>query len=484
MPDIAELFGDIAFAFLLLGFLILAGKILRAWTPGLRRIFMPVSLIAGVLGLLLGPEVLGRFASDEGWFAEGLFPANVRGVWSELPGLLISVVFAAMFIGKPITSLRRMWRRSGPQVMFSHTLAWGQYVIGIALAMFVLAPIWGTSPLAGALIEMSLVGGHGTVAGMQSAFDDLGFPEGTDLGLGLATIGILAGVIIGTVLVNWAARTGRINLTPADEPDDVEKQKLSDFDEKEYVERIASEPEVARAKGRSEGEDKPVDPLSVHMALLGLAVAIGWVLQQALLWVELSTWGAWWGLELFRYLPLFPLAMIGAMILQVMLGWIGYDEHVDRRLINRISGASLDMIIVAALATLSLEALGAHLWPLVILAVAGIAWSVVGFLVLAPRMIPTHWFARGVGDFGQAVGMAALGLLLIHLADPQDKARASERFGYKQVLFEPLMGGGLFTAASVPLLAQFGAVPVLIFATIVMLGFLIGGLWLFKDETE
>lgn len=484
MPDIAELFGDVALAFLLLGFLILAGKILRAWIPGLRRIFMPVSLIAGALGLLLGAQVLGRFTGDEGWFVEGLFPANVRAVWSELPGLLISVVFAAMFIGKPITSLRRMWQRSGPQVMFSHTLAWGQYVIGISLAMFVLAPIWGTSPLAGALIEMSLVGGHGTVAGMQSAFDELGFPEGTDLGLGLATIGILAGVIIGTVLVNWAARTGRIDLTPVDEPNEVEREKLSDFDEKEYVERNVPEPDAAKAEDSRAKGDKPVDPLSVHMALLGLAVAIGWVLQQALLWVELNTWEAWWGLELFRYLPLFPLAMIGAMILQVVLEWIGYDEHVDRRLINRVSGASLDMIIVAALATLSLEALGAHFWPLVILAAAGIAWSVVGFLVLAPRMIPTHWFARGAGDFGQVIGMAALGLLLIRLADPQDKARASERFGYKQVLFEPLVGGGLFTAASVPLLAQFGAMPVLIFVTIVTLGFLVGGLWLFNDETD
>ncbi|MFA9477206.1 sodium/glutamate symporter [Phycisphaerales bacterium AB-hyl4] len=482
--DIAELFGDVALAFLLLGFLILAGKIVRVWVPGLRKLFMPVSLIAGAIGMLLGPQVLGAMTGDEGWFADGLFPENVRAVWGELPGLLISVVFAAMFIGKPIPSLGLMWQRSGPQVMFGHTLAWGQYVIGISLAMFVLYPIWGTSPLAGALLEMSLVGGHGTVAGMQGAFEELGFPEGTDLGLGLATIGILAGVIIGTVLVNWAARTGRVDLSPADEPGDVEQEKLADFDEKEDVERSIPEPEVPGAEGKSEGEDKPVDPLSVHVALLGLAVGIGWVLQQALLWVESVAWASWWDLDLFRYLPLFPLAMIGAMILQVVLEWIGYDDHVDRRLVNRISGASLDMIIVSALATLSLAALGAHWGPLLVLAVAGITWNVVGFLVLAPRMIPKHWFARGAGDFGQSIGMAALGLLLIRLADPQDKARASERFGYKQVLFEPLVGGGLFTAASVPLLAQFGAGPMLIVVTVVTLGFLVGGLWLFKGEAE
>lgn len=479
MADIGEMIGSVAVACMALGFLILAAKVIRVWTPGLRRIFMPVSLIAGTLGMLLGPQVLGRWTDDEGLLAHGLVNEDMLAVWSALPSLLISVVFAAMFLGKPIPSLKLMWQRSGPQVMLGHTLAWGQYVIGIGLALFVLAPIWGTSPLAGALLEMSMVGGHGTVAGMQPAFEELGFAEGTDLGLGLATIGILAGVIIGTILINWAAASGHIHTTPADEPDQAEQEKLADFDEKENVE--LARPKVLGAEGKSEGKDKPVDPLSVHLALIGLAVFIGWLLQQSLLWFEQATW-ARWGVELLLYLPLFPLAMIGAMILQIILERIGYDRNIDRRLINRISGASLDVIITAALATLSLAALGTHFGPLMVLAVAGIAWNVFGFLIIAPRMIPQHWFARGAGDFGQSIGMAALGLLLIRLADPQDKARAAERFGFKQVLFEPLVGGGLFTAAAVPLLAQFGAGPMLIFVTIVTLFFLIAGLRLFRNS--
>jgi glutamate:Na+ symporter, ESS family len=480
MGQAGQWVGDVALALLLLGFLLLAGKLIRQWTPGLRSLFLPVSLIAGTLGLLLGPQGIGRLIGDGGLLADGLFPRNALGVWQQLPELLISVVFAAMFIGKPLISPRRMWQQAGPQVMLGHTLAWGQYVIGIALALFLLGPIWGTPPMAGALIEMSMVGGHGTVAGMSGAFDDLGFPDGTDLGLGLATIGIVAGAVIGTVLVNWAVRTGRVDVATDEKADDKQREHLADFDEREPPEHKA-EPKVPGAEGRSEGREKPVDPLSIHLALIGLAIAIGWVLQQSLIALESATW-ARWDVELIAYLPLFPLAMIGAMILQALLTWIGYSNRIDRRLINRISGASLDMIITAALATLSLAVLGEHFGPLVVLALAGVAWNVVGFLVLAPRMIPEHWFARGSGDFGQSIGMAALGLLLIRLADPQDKAGAAERFGYKQVLFEPLVGGGLFTAAAVPMIAQFGPWPVLVFVTITTTGFLIGGLWLFRGE--
>jgi glutamate:Na+ symporter, ESS family len=41
-------------------------------------------------------------------------------------------------------------------------------------------------------------------------------------------------------------------------------------------------------------------------------------------------------------------------------------------------------------------------------------------------------------------------------------------FGYKQLGFEPFFGGGLVTAASVPLIAQFGPVPLLVVMAVVM----------------
>jgi ESS family glutamate:Na+ symporter len=53
---------------------------------------------------------------------------------------------------------------------------------------------------------MSFAGGHGTIAGMGGLLDEAGAPELVDIGLGLATISMLTGVIGGTVLVNRAVR--------------------------------------------------------------------------------------------------------------------------------------------------------------------------------------------------------------------------------------------------------------------------------------
>ena len=63
---------------------------------------------------------------------------------------------------------------------------------------------------------------------------------------------------------------------------------------------------------------------------------------------------------------------------------------------------------------------------------------------------------------GQSMGVTATGLLLLQMVDPENKTEALESFAYKQLFFEPIMGGGFFTAAAPILVFQLGAMPVLI----------------------
>jgi ESS family glutamate:Na+ symporter len=457
-------------AMVLLGLLLLAGKWLRVHVALFGRLFLPSAILAGLLALLLGPQVLGRLTSR--WlepsdiFANGLFPQSSLEIWSGLPGLLISVVFAGLFLGKTIPGPRAIWRRAGPMVAHGQTLAWGQYVIGLSLALLLLTPVFGVSPMAGALIEIGFEGGHGTAAGLAGTFRELGFENGADLALGLATVGVVAGVLLGTLLVNWGVRSGRLGI---EEAESMDTERFSDHDERESV------PRFARARS--------IDPLSIHLGFFALAIAAGWLILEGLIWIESVTWNsAGEGLALMEHIPLFPLAMVGGVLVQVVLMRLGHARSLDRRLINRISGASLDVLIVSALATLSLEAVGTHIWTFLILALAGIAWALIGFLVLAPRMFPRDWFPMGLANFGQGIGMTVIGLLLVRMADPDNKSGAMESFGYKQLLFEPVVGGGLFTALSLPLIYNFGALPVLILCSVLMIGWLIFGLWAFSPD--
>ncbi len=448
---------------------------MRSKMSVLRNLFLPSSIIAGFVGLIIGPEILGRlvnpFVSESSVFYNGVIPELVLNVWSTLPGLFINIVFAALFLGKVVPSLKKIWLIAGPQVVMGQTVSWGQYVVGLLLTILLLTPFFGMNPLTGALIEISFVGGHGTAAGLSGTFEELGFAEGADLAVGLATIGIVSGVLVGIILINWGARTGRAKYVGG-------KKQLSDDEKEKLVELEDRETEVTKAHQTTSS----MEPLAFHLAVVGAAIAVGYVLLKLIVLVEEYTWGAWTGVQLFPYVPLFPLAMVGGMIIQIGLDRTGKSHFIDREMINRISGFSLDILIVSALASLSLAVIGDNLVPFLLLAVVAIGWNVFAFLVLAPKMIPEYWFERGIGDLGQAMGMTATGLLLMKIADPDNETPALEGFGYKQILFEPLVGGGIFTAASLPLIYQFGPVAILILSIIVMTFFLLFGLFYFGGK--
>lgn len=463
---------EVFWAFVLMSVLLLLGKYVRSYVRVFQAFYLPSSIIAGLVALSLGPEVLGRIlsliSSGEGaWWENGFFPEPMLEVWGRIPGLLISVVFAALFIGKPIAPPREIWRDAGPMVIHGQIIAWGQYVVGLLLFLLVLGPVWGLNPMSGALIEISFEGGHGTAAGLADTFRELGFEDGADLALGLATIGVVAGVLLGTVLVNWAIRRGHLKKPGSS---DELQEELSEHDERELIE------------ARKTGSEHMIDPLSIHLGYIGLAIGLGWLLHKGLMIIERFTWMAAGGPELMRHIPLFPLAMIGGVLIQIVLDRTGRASKIDRQLVNRVSGTALDLLIVSAMATLSLAAIGAHIGPFVLLALAGIAWNLVMFIWLAPRIFEKHWVPYGLANFGQCMGMTVIGLLLIRMTDPDNRTGAMHSFGYKQLLFEPVVGGGLFTAASLPLIAQFGPVPVLLFTAIVMTGWGVMGYLKFRKR--
>jgi ESS family glutamate:Na+ symporter len=466
---------DAFFAFTILSVLVLAGRAIRQKTPLFRSLYLPSSIVAGGLGLLLGPGILGALAKavfgPDSPLANGVFSEQIRNIWSQSPSIFINVVFAALFLGETIPAPRDIWRKAAPQVAFGQSLAWGQYVVGLLLAIFILTPFFNLDPIAGALIEITFEGGHGTAAGMAQTFVDLGFPEGADLALGLATVGLLSGIIAGISLINWGRKKGHVQVNIQEEIND----NIDFLSNNEH-------PDIRRARAVLM-RDLLIDPLTLNLGFVGLAIIIGWLILQSLIFIESITWGQA-GVKIMTFVPLFPIALIGGIIVQLIMKRLGLSLLIVRPLIERIGGVALDITIVTALATISLAAIGANLGAFVILSIAGIVWNIWTFLFLGPRLLPSYWFERGVGDMGQSMGVTSTGILLIKMVDPENRSGAFESFAYKQLFFEPIVGGGLFTAAAPPLIRQFGPIPILFLTAGLLAFWIIFGLYNFKRMTR
>lgn len=460
---------NVLFAFIVVGVLLLIARFIKHKIRLFQTLYLPESIIAGAIALLLGSGALGAIAvslgiNPDSYIAGGLFPEEMREVWSQSPGVFINIVFAALFLGEHIPNPKEIWRKTAPQVAFGQTLAWGQYVIGILVTLVVLTPLFGANPIAGALIEIGFEGGHGTAGGMTGTLTDLGFPEGGDLALGLATVGIVTGIIFGTVLAHWGRKKGYIESEPV---------SVTSGDA-QFQETAPTESSSVLARRASLMQNLLVDPLSLNFGFTGIAIAIGWVILQIFTLIESATWGRN-GLELVGAVPLFPMALIGGIIIQLLMKRLDLDVLIIRRLQERIAGVALDLLVVTALASINLAVLGANIGVFLTLAIVGITWNVLAFVYIAPRILPVYWFERGIGDMGQSMGVTATGILLIRMVDPKNRTGAFESFAYKQLFFEPIVGGGLFTAAAPALINQFGSVSILFLTAGLLVFWLIFG---------
>ncbi|QEO09055.1 sodium/glutamate symporter [Protaetiibacter larvae] len=439
----------VALAFVFLGIALMLALVVRRFVPWLAALYLPVSVIAGFLILLLGPQLLGAWTGGH-----GLFPQQAIDVLARLPGLLINVVFAGIMIGKRLPSVREIWQQSAPHVILGSVYSFGQFALGAFAVALVLGPLFGLPDAAASILELSFAGGHGTIAGMGGILENAGAPEVIDLGLGLATISMVTGVVGGSILVNYGMRSPRIEVARK-HPARSGPLRLSE------VEPNASDEQTTRLGLGSTGR---------AFAGITIAVAIGILILELLRLVT----GAF-GSDIFDDFPLFPFTVIGGFLVQLVLTLTRTERYVDRRSVNDITGLALDVLIAAAIGTMSLAALGSNIVSLVILTVIAVAWSVVGMLWLGPRIFPTQWFERSIADFGQSQGNVATGFVLADMADPERRTVAASGYGYKQLIYEPLLGGGLITAFSVPVVLAigplwFGAGAAVITAVLILWG--------------
>jgi glutamate:Na+ symporter, ESS family len=421
--------------------LLLLGHCLRTRLRVLQRLYLPSCVIGGILGLCLvqgATGVLNRLNLAN----LVVHIEELAGPWRSIPGQLINVVFACLFLGVALPKFSELWRRSGTQVVYGQMVAWGQYVVGLGLWVFVLARIYTNLPaLFAGILPVGFEGGHGTAAGMGPVFKELGWENGQDLALSSATFGILSAIIVGTILVNWAIRKGHVKCQG--------NATLTKDQALKGIFPINQRPSAGKLTVNSDA----IESFSLHLVVVGLAIGVGMIIKACLVGIgalipALSS--------LLNSFPLFPLCMLGGLLIQ----WLElrFDTYrlIDLGLIRRIQNSALDFLVVAAIATIRVKVVATALWPLLILVGAGIAWNVFCVTFIARRVFKDAWFERAIAEMGQSMGVTATGLLLLRVVDPDYKTNAADAFACKQIIHEPFMGGGLWTSAAIPLIALRG----------------------------
>ncbi len=385
----------------------------------LERLGVPIALLVGTLALLVGPY---------GYIH--LMPEVVTDIWVQLPTPLLTLVFATLMIGRPLPKAKGLFKPVLSQALLGLLLGFGQYLVGGLIVIFILSPYLDVDPLMGCLIEVGFEGGHGAASVMGNSFKQLGFSAGLDLGLAMATVGLLTSTIIGSFLVILGRWRGWL-----------EKKQISHLNtSKEDLFPISFVEQIK--------------VLALNLGLAGACVGVGVSILKILQFLGLFFGNGY--SNVINIFPVFPLTLLSSLLFRYVLEKTSQTKIVSPLLQREIGTLCTDLLIVTAMASLNLELLKNDWIPVIILAASGLIWNLIGMLVLSRIIFHEEWFERSITEFGNATGVAASGLLLLRLSDPLNDTNALPIFSIKQLFLQPLLSGGLITVLAPVFVTRIG----------------------------
>src|SRR5699024_2045589 len=144
-------------------------------------------------------------------------------------------------------------------------------------------------------------------------------------------------------------------------------------------------------------------------------------------------------------IPLFPLAMIGGLIVGMILKRTSLYDAIDLNTFRTIQSFALDFLIVAAVASMQLPVVVEYFWPLVIVSLVTFAFMILYFFYLGPSLFKKDWFEHSIVIYGTQTGVAAVGYMLLRIVDPKLKSDAFVAYGLRSPFTAPFSGGGILT---------------------------------------
>ncbi|MGW9019452.1 sodium/glutamate symporter [Priestia megaterium] len=382
--------------------LLLIGTFLRAKVKIVQSLFLPASMIAGFIGLGLGPSGLN------------ILPFSDQII--SYPGLLIAVIFAALPIGaekvdtkKIMGRVRDMWSYS----MLLTVLMWGG---GALVGLAILNHIFGSlHPGFGLMLGAGFLGGHGTAAALGEAFRKQGWEEALTLGMTSATVGILVAILGGLFIIKHSTKKGHASF-------------MRSFNNLPTELRTGLVPKKNRKSMGTEAiSSSSIDPLVFHIAIVCLVVGLAYWVSQVAQDILANV-----------ALPLFSIAFLIGLLLQFILRKTKADQYVDHHVMERIGGSATDYLVAFGIASINLSVVVDYAVPLTLLLAFGIFWAYFIFIVIGPKVFSQYWFEKALFGWGWSTGSVAMGLALLRIVDPELKSKTMDDYALAYIGMIPV----------------------------------------------
>ena len=416
----SQLLTQLLQALSLLSALLLIGTFLRAKVKLFQSLYLPASVIGGFIGMIISPEILGRFSNysiSQEWVK----------TYSLLPGILSVPIFAAIPLGMFLNNSNDNKKKNIKSLYPSKVLicfglfqcaAMTQSAIGYATNMFFskVNPQLNMYRTFGYELSAGFAGGHGLAASTGKLLESFGIPQyeweiAQGVAMTTATVGLIGGMIFGIIFINIAVRRNKTNIIKA-----IKKNNEDKSMEVGYNKDITKQ----NSLGRETFLSSSIETITFHLAIIFSVCGIAYIVLNFVKKMNIA------GLNV---LPVWTYSMIIMFALNFLIKKLNLTWMIDAKVKAKIMGTLSDFAIVSAITSLPIKAIMNYIAPITVMCILGF---IITYLLVFPLgnffFKKDYSFERAIVSWGTLTGVLTTGMILLKICDPEYKSPALSEF--------------------------------------------------------
>jgi glutamate:Na+ symporter, ESS family len=416
--------------FALIMAILLIANVLRRKVRWLKASLLPVAVIGGFLGLLFkyllngsNIAIANLVIEDQSFFNPDVFSAFTYHA--------IAIGFGALTL-KGIDRLNQGPVRKKPLAVKSGMVIVNSYlmqgIFGLVVTIAISFIFLNIPNYAGFLLPMGFGQGPGQALNVGAVFQGVGFAEGRNLGLSIASIGFVAASLGGIIYLRKLKKMGKLKTAT------------------ETSMEAREESTVLEGNGQIPLVDA-IDKLTIQIAIIFLVYGLSWLFIYILEQLILMSGVAFLinNLRPLLYGFNFIIVVFAAMLYKVITRQLLKRKWMKRIytndfLLNRIAGLAFDVMMIASIMAIDVSVVldPGFLVTLIVLVVGGGLLTYKYLQFVTKIVYPSYVDEAFLVFYGTMTGTASTGIALLREKDPYFDTPAANDIVYGSSMAIPL----------------------------------------------
>jgi len=261
--------------------------------------------------------------------------------------------------------------------------------------------------------------GPGQALSFGKVWESVGFQHAATIGLTFAAVGFVFAFFVGVPLANWGIRKGLAKGGSKELPS-------------EFVRGFMPKSKEGETAGNQKLHSSNVDSLAFQAAMVGLVYVLAYFTVDflgSLVGEEVAK--MFWGFFFFYGLGI-------AILVRKLMDLLGIGYLVDSGIQKRITGWSVDYLIVATIPAIQIAVVWQFILPIGLIALINGLLTTLLVLFLGRRLLSEN-LERMVAMYGTVTGTVSCGLLLLRIVDPEFKTSVATELAVMNIFVFPIL---------------------------------------------